>query len=36
MELAGDRVRLVPWVPTVVKKVDREAKRIEVAWEADW
>jgi len=36
MELAGDRVRLVPWVPTVVKKVDLEAKRIEVEWEADW
>ena len=36
MELAGDRVRLVPWVPAVVKKVDLEAKRIEVAWGADW
>ena len=36
MELAGDRVRLVPWVPTVVKKVDLEAKRIEVDWGADW
>ena len=36
MELAGDRVRLVPWVPTVVKKVDLEAKRIEVEWGADW
>jgi len=36
MELAGDRVRLVPWVPTVVKNVDLEAKRIEVDWGADW
>jgi 16S rRNA processing protein RimM len=36
MELAGERVRLVPWVPTVVKQVDLKAKRIEVAWEADW
>jgi len=36
MELAGERVRLVPWVPAVVKKVDLEAKRIEVEWGADW
>ena len=36
MQVAGDRVRLIPWVPTVVKKVDLEAKRIEVEWEADW
>jgi ribosomal 30S subunit maturation factor RimM len=36
MELAGDRVRLIPWVPTVVKDVDLEAKRIEVDWGADW
>ena len=36
MELAGDRVRLVPWVPSVVKKVDLDAKRIEVEWGADW
>ena len=37
MELdGGDRVRLVPWVPTVVKKVDLEAKRVEVEWQADW
>ncbi len=36
MELAGDRVRLIPWVPTVVKNVDLEAKRIEVDWGADW
>jgi len=36
MEVAGDRVRLLPWVPTVVKQVDLEAGRIEVEWEADW
>jgi 16S rRNA processing protein RimM len=36
MELAGDRVRLIPWVPTVVQQVDLAAKRIEVEWEADW
>jgi 16S rRNA processing protein RimM len=36
MEVAGDRVRLVPWVPAVVKKVDLESKRIEVEWGADW
>ncbi len=36
MEVAGDRTRLVPWVAAVVKKVDLEARRIEVEWEADW
>jgi 16S rRNA processing protein RimM len=36
MELAGDPVRLLPWVAGVVKKVDLEAGRIEVEWEADW
>jgi len=36
MELEGDPVRLLPWVPTVVKRVDLEAGRIEVEWEADW
>lgn len=36
MELDGERVRLVPWVPSVVKQVDLEAKRIEVDWQADW
>ncbi len=36
MEVAGDRTRLLPWVPAVVKQVDLEAKRIEVEWEADW
>jgi len=36
MELSGDRNRLIPWVPAVVKRVDLEAKRIEVEWGADW
>jgi 16S rRNA processing protein RimM len=36
MELAGDRERLLPWVPTVVKNVDLQGKRIEVEWGADW
>jgi len=36
MELAGDRARLIPWVPAVVKQVDLAAKRIDVEWEADW
>jgi 16S rRNA processing protein RimM len=36
MELSGDRPRLLPWVPAVVKRVDLEAKRIEVEWGADW
>ena len=36
MELAGERERLLPWVPPVVKKVDLQARRIEVAWGADW
>ena len=36
MELDGDPVRLLPWVPAVVKRVDLEAGVIEVEWEADW
>ena len=36
MELAGDRERLLPWVPTVVKNVDLQKRRIEVEWGADW
>ena len=36
MQVAGDRQRLLPWVPTVVKKVSLEEKRIEVEWKADW
>jgi len=36
MELSGDRPRLLPWVPVVVKKVDLPERRIEVDWGADW
>jgi 16S rRNA processing protein RimM len=36
MEVAGETTRLLPWVSAVVKRVDLEAKRIEVEWGADW
>lgn len=36
MVLAGDRERMLPWVPAVVKEVDLQNGRIEVEWEADW
>lgn len=36
IELAGERVRLLPWVPAVVKRVDLEARRVEVDWQAEW
>ena len=37
MELAGDRsTRLVPFLPAVVRRVDLEARRIEVEWGAEW
>jgi len=36
VELAGERARLLPWVPAVVKRVDLERRRIEVDWGADW
>ena len=36
MEIVGDRARLLPWVPAIVKKVDLEKKQIEVEWGADW
>jgi 16S rRNA processing protein RimM len=36
MELSGERERLLPWVPPVVKKVDLQSRRIDVEWEADW
>jgi 16S rRNA processing protein RimM len=35
-ELSGEKSRLLPWVPVVVKKVDLPEKRIEVDWGADW
>jgi len=36
MEVAGERSRLLPFVPAYVKQVDLQKKRIEVEWEADW
>ena len=34
--VGGGKVRLLPWVPEVVKSVDLLDKRIGVAWGADW
>jgi 16S rRNA processing protein RimM len=36
MEVAGDRTRLIPWVPTVVKRVDLSKGQVRVEWGADW
>ncbi len=36
MEVAGERTRLLPFVPVYVKHVDLQKKRIDVEWEADW
>jgi 16S rRNA processing protein RimM len=37
MELRGDgRKRLLPYVAAVVKRVDLDARRIEVDWGTDW
>jgi 16S rRNA processing protein RimM len=36
MEVVGDRSRLLPWVPAIVKGVDLEKKQIDVEWGADW
>ena len=36
MEVAGERTRLLPFVPVYVKQVDLHKKRIKVEWEADW
>jgi 16S rRNA processing protein RimM len=36
MEVAGDRARLIPWFPTVIKAVDLARRPIEVEWGADW
>ncbi|MGE0874737.1 MAG: ribosome maturation factor RimM [Burkholderiales bacterium] len=36
LELGGERKRLLPWIPQVVKNVDLAARRIEVDWGADW
>jgi len=36
MEVAGDRERLLPFVPAYVKRVDLANRRIEVEWGTDW
>jgi 16S rRNA processing protein RimM len=36
MEVAGERTRLVPWIPTVVQSVDLEKRKIHIDWGADW
>jgi 16S rRNA processing protein RimM len=36
MEVAGERTRLLPFVPAYVLRVDLQARRIEVDWQADW
>ena len=36
MEAAGERTRLLPFVPVYVKQVDLQNRRIEVEWGADW
>lgn len=36
MEVAAERTRMLPWVGAVVKRVDLEARRIEVDWGTDW
>ena len=36
MEVTGDRTRLIPWVPSVVKSVDLPGRKIHVEWGADW
>jgi 16S rRNA processing protein RimM len=36
MEVAGERARLMPWVPSVVKQVDLGGGRITVEWGSDW
>lgn len=36
MEVAGERVHLMPWVSAVVKAVDLAGGRITVQWGSDW
>jgi 16S rRNA processing protein RimM len=36
IEVAGEKTRLIPWVPSVVREVDLGSKRIQVEWGADW
>lgn len=33
---AGGKLRLLPWVGTVVKDVDLSSRRIKVDWQLDW
>ena len=36
MEAAGERKRWLPFVPAYIVKVDLQAQRIDVDWQADW
>jgi 16S rRNA processing protein RimM len=36
MEVAGDRMRLIPWIASVVRDVDLQNKRIQIEWQEDW
>ncbi|HYL87471.1 MAG TPA: ribosome maturation factor RimM [Burkholderiales bacterium] len=36
MEVAGERMRLIPWVSAIVKQVDLERRTIVVEWSAEW
>jgi 16S rRNA processing protein RimM len=36
MEVAGEKTRLLPFVPAYVKQVDLPRRRIDVEWGADW
>lgn len=36
MEVAGEKTRLLPFVPAYVKQVNLQEKRIEVEWGVDW
>ena len=37
MEVAGNgKLRLLPWIPEVVKNVDLPRRKIDVEWGADW
>jgi len=36
MEVAGERARLLPFVPAYVTKVDLRERRIDVDWQVDW
>ncbi|HEY1289431.1 MAG TPA: ribosome maturation factor RimM [Burkholderiales bacterium] len=36
IEVAGERMRLIPWVAAVVKEVDLAGRRVRVDWQTDW